>query len=792
MSRRAGIFVVVSCAISVFVVEFARGADDPKTAEPLPRNSASQDQPAFRASVHPLLTKYCTSCHGPSKPKGGLNLTALLDEGSAQSHSKTWERILEYVEGGLMPPDERPQPSREEVARLSRWVKSSRALVDCGRTFDPGRVTIRRLNRLEYNNTIRDLVGVDFHPADDFPSDDVGYGFDNIGDVLSLPPLLMEKYLAAAETISEMAIGAKPRPQSVKTWDAEALASVTNGSSRGEFGVVLTSESEITVNHAFPKNGDYLIRVHASGDQAGHEPVRMAVRIDGKELKRFDVTVQPGKSQDFPVRQKLRSGQRRLSVAFLNDYYNPSDPDPKRRDRNLIVESIDIEGPPPGPGDSLPDSRRRIMIRTPKSRGEVAEAAREIIQRFTTRAYRRPVNEAELAKLLKFVDLAMQNGDGFDRGIQLAVEASLVSPQFLFRVELGNPGPSAAGTTKGSANGGHLIGQFELASRLSYFLWSSMPDDELFRLAALDQLRSGDNLTRQVRRMLHDPKAQAFVESFAGQWLQLRNLKTFRPDKERFATFDEPLRGAMIRETELFFEAILRGDLSILTFLDADFTYVNERLARHYGLTGIKGDQFRRIKLKSRDRGGLLTHASILTVTSNPTRTSPVKRGKWVLEQILGTPAPPPPPDVPVLNEDQKVLTATSLRQRMEQHRATASCAACHSRLDPLGFGLENFDALGVWRDKDGTIPIDSSGTLPSGESFRGPKELKTILRAHAPEFTNCLTRKMLTYALGRGLDEYDRCAVDQIAGTLAANHYRFSTLVLGIVQSDPFQKRRD
>ena len=319
-----------------------------------------------------------------------------------------------------------------------------------------------------------------------------------------------------------------------------------------------------------------------------------------------------------------------------------------------------------------------------------------------------------------------------------------------------------------------------------------MPDDELWRVTVDGSLRSPEVLDKQVRRMLRDPKSQALVDNFAGQWLQLRNLRTVNPDRGTYPNFDEALREAMIRETELFFAAVMRGDLSLLDFLDADFTYVNERLARHYGIPGVKGEQFRRVKLKDRQRGGLVTQASILTVTSNPTRTSPVKRGKWVLEQLLGTPPPPPPPNVPTLQEDQKVLTAATVRLRMEQHRAKASCAVCHSKLDPLGFGLENFDAVGGWRDKDGGAAVDSSGTLPSGESFRGPGELKTILKAHTHQFTRCLTEKMLTYALGRGLEEHDRCAVDQIVKTLEADRHRFSTLILAIVKSDPFQKRRD
>ncbi len=690
-----------------------------------------------------------------------------------------------------MPPDDRPQPSREEVGRLTQWIKSALKADDCGRTFDPGRVTIRRLNRAEYNNTIRDLVGIDFHPADDFPSDDVGYGFDNIGDVLSMPPILMEKYLAAAELISEEAIVAASSAKGmVKTWNSETLGPSAGGSPRGDGSLVLTSESEIVVNYQFPRNANYVIRVRACGDQAGSDPARMSVRIGGKELKRFDVTAPSGKFQDFQFRQNLRGGPRRLSVAFLNDYYEPNAPDPKQRDRNLIVESIEVEGPLYSTGDPLPESHRRIIFTNPKAGSDVPRAAHAILERFAGRAFRRPVTEGELVKLMKLVDLAIQKGDPFERGVQLAIQAVLISPQFLFRVELGLRGSSTRVKT-GDVMPAQLIGNFELASRLSYFLWSSMPDDELWRAALDGSLRSADTLEKQVRRMLRDPKAQALVDNFAGQWLQLRNLRSLNPDRGRFPTFDDKLREAMIHETELFFGAVMRGDSSILDFIDSDFTYVNERLALHYGIPGVKGEQFRRVKLKGRERGGLVTQASILTVTSNPTRTSPVKRGKWVLEQLLGTPPPPPPPNVPVLTDDAKTLTAATLRLRMEQHRAKASCAVCHNKLDPLGFGLENFDAVGAWREQDSGLAVDSSGTLPSGESFRGPKELKTILKAHTPDFARCLTEKLLTYSLGRGLEEYDRCAVEQIVKSLESNRYRFSALVLGIVKSDPFQKRR-
>lgn len=649
---------------------------------------------SFRAAVLPVLTKYCVSSHGATKPKAGLNLAAFQDETSARTNRKAWGRVKEYVEGELMPPEDRPQPSRDEVGLLVQWIKSAAQGEECGRTFDPGRVTIRRLNRAEYNNTIRDLVGIDFHPADDFPSDDVGYGFDNIGDVLSMPPILLEKYLAAAEMISEEAIVAAPSNKGkVKTWTGETLGSNAGGAPRVDGTLFLTSEGEIIVSYEFARNAHFIIRVRACGDQAGPDPVRMAIRIDGKELKRFDVTAPSGKFQDYQFRQNLRSGPRRLSVAFLNDYYKPDAPDPKQRDRNLIVESIEIEGPLYSTGDPLPESHRRIVFTTPKTGSDVSRAAHAILERFASRAFRRPVSEEEIARLAKLVELAIQKGDSFERGIQLAIQAVLISPQFLFRVEFGSRGSST--TTAGNAAPIELIGDFELASRLSYFLWSSAPDDELWRTAVSGSLRSGATYDKQVLRMLRDPKAQALVENFASQWLQLRNLRSLNPDRGRFPNFDDKLREAMIRETELFFGAVMRGDSSILDLIDSNFTYVNERLARHYGIAGIKGEQFRRVKLKGRERGGLVTQASILTVTSNPTRTSPVKRGKWVLEQLLGTPPPPPPPNVPALTEDAKALTAATLRLRMEQHRSKVSCAVCHNKLDPLGFGLENFDAIG-------------------------------------------------------------------------------------------------
>ena len=622
----------------------------------LPRSGGAEPAgtvPAELVSGHvkPLLAKYCFECHSGTKSKAGLDLTKVADDLSIIKDRKLWGRLAEYVEAGDMPPEGKPQPTDAEVAQLTRAIEEVLANVDCGRETDPGRVTMRRLNRAEYNNTIRDLVGVDFHPADDFPSDDVGYGFDNIGDVLTLPPLLFEKYLAAAEAIAEKVIVATPS----------------------------------------------------------------------------------------------------------------SSADP----------------------ETLPDAHRRIIFCTPTAETKSA-CARAILERFASRAYRRPASAGEVARLIRFVDLAAENGESFERGIQLAVEAVLCSPQFLFRVEFdprSQRGEKLAPT--------HLVNEFELATRLSYFLWCSMPDDELNRLAAEGKLRTGDTLEQQVKRMLGDPKARGLVENFGDQWLQLRLLGTINPDATQFPTFDDDLRRAMLEETRLFFGSVVRDDRSVLDFLDASDTFVNERLARHYGIPGIKGDAFRRVTLHDDRRGGLLGQASILTVTSNPTRTSPVKRGKWILEQILGTPPPPPPPNVPELKEDKDVVLSGTLRQRMEQHRANPECATCHGRMDPLGFGLENFDAIGAWREKEGSFAIDASGTLPDGRTFAGPKALKAILKERDADFARCLSEKLLTFALGRGLDYYDKCAVDKIGAALAQNDYRFSTLVLGIVNSDPFQKRR-
>jgi hypothetical protein len=543
----------------------------------------------------------------------------------------------------------------------------------------------------------------------------------------------------------------------------------------------LHSNGEVFAHVNVPREGEYLFRIRAYGDQAGKEPARMAVRIDNRTVKEIDVPNESNDPQVYRCRVKLDAGSRRVAAAFTNDFVDQKAGNPKRRDRNLHVEWIEIEGPVGGEAAKLPASHDRIMIAKPATKADEEACARKILENFGSKAYRRPLNKYEVNRLVKLVIFAQQQGDSFERGIQLAVQAILTSPHFVYRVEI-DPKPNDPDDV-------HYVNDYELASRLSYFLWSSMPDDELFTEAKNKTLRA--NVGKQARRMLKDPKARALVENFAGQWLQTRNLKTAAPDTGRFPGFNEKLRGDMLRETELFFEAIVKEDRSVLEFIDADFTFLNERLAKHYGIDAVKGEEFRRVKITNGQRGGILTQASILTATSNPTRTSPVKRGKWILENILGATIPPPPPDAGELVEGKQAELSGSLRQRMEQHRSKAICASCHQRMDPLGFGFENYDAVGAWRTMDGKFPIDPSGELPGGKTFQGPPELKQILKARKEAFAKCLAEKMLTYAVGRGVEAYDRRAVEKIAADLGRNDYKFGSLVIGIVESDPFLKRR-
>jgi hypothetical protein len=739
---------------------------------------------AYKAKVAPLITRYCGSCHSGPKPKSDLDLAKYTNTAAVLGARKTWEGVLDAIEGSEMPPKGKPRPTAAEQAEIVGWLQARLTSADCNRLGDPGRVTLRRLNRVEYNNTIRDLCGVDTRPADDFPSDDVGNGFDNIGDVLSLPPILLEKYMTAAEKVSQAAILLdEPDRGKITAFNAADLPD-SPGTSKVEDGRILFTVAEVGATFEAKADGQYYLVVKGYGTQAGNDPALLEIRVDSKVVATFKVPQTEHEPGRFEVLTPLRIGKHTIAAAFTNDFYDPDAADAEKRDRNLVVQRIEVQGPADTEVKNLPKSHPMIFGQRKAGQTD-PEYAFSILERFATRAYRRPVTKDEVDRLVAIYALARKDGERFERGIQLGVQAALMSPFFLFKVEYDRTSKEGSAVT---------INDYELATRLSYFLWSTMPDAELMDLARDGKLRDDATLEAQARRLLRNQrKSDALVENFAGQWLQLRNLKTVTPDPKLFPDFDESLRAAMLKESEEYFRGIMKNDRSILEFLDSDYTYLNRRLARFYGVQNFqqsRQDAFKETKLTDGRRGGIITQASVLTVTSNPTRTSPVKRGKYILEQILNTPPPPPPPDVPELKGGGVDLKA-SLRTRMEQHRADPNCASCHGRMDPLGFGLENFDGIGKWREKDGTFPIDASGTLPSGQKFSGPKGLKDVLLSKSGEFSRCLAEKLLTYGIGRGLEYSDRCAVDRIVEATAKDGHKFSRLVVEIVKSDPFRKRR-
>lgn len=741
----------------------------------------------FQRDVEPLVNKYCADCHGESEPEAGLSLVGFTDVDSLRAKSKHWESVMKMLRGGLMPPDDSLQPTVAERRKMAASIEALLFHVDCRLESDPGRVTIRRLNRNEYNNTVRDLLKVDLRPADEFPADDVGNGFDNIGDVLSLPPLLMEKYLLAAEALAIEAIEA-PETVTAPKVRRSAKELTVKGSAANRGGQVqMISTANATAEFDIQRPGEYTLRVHAGGDQAGPDPARAEVLLGDKRLKVLDVFATRDRTRDYELPVTLAKGKINVTVKFINDYYNTDADDPKLRgDRNLLLDWIEIEGPAEIRPEDRPASHRHLLIARPDKEKSVRDAAFECLRPLVRRAFRREVSDAEVAPFVKLVESATAKDESFERGMQVATVGLLVSPQFLFRVER-DPDPNDPAQT-------HELSQYELACRLSYFIWSSMPDDRLFDLAAEGKLQDEEVLLRETRRMVQDPRADELSNNFAGQWLNLRNLDNVSPDPEQFKPFDDQLRRDMKRETLLFFNAVMRENRSVLDFVEGDFTFVSQRLAKHYDMgeaDQIPGDEFQRVTLEGKRKVGVLGHASILTLTSNPTRTSPVKRGKWIMDNILGTPPPEPPPNIPELEATQEASPDATLREQLELHRSTPSCAVCHTQMDALGFGLENFDAIGRWRDKEGGKPVDAAGELPGGAKFATPTELGKVLAGKREQICRNLAEKMMTYALGRGLQYFDRCAVDLIVARMEQNDYRFNELVEGIVLSDPFRKRR-
>jgi hypothetical protein len=776
--------------------------------------------------------RYCTSCHDDVERTADLSLKA-LPLGEVAAHPAEWEKVVKKLRAGMMPPVGEPRPTAERRLELAGWLESELDAAAAANP-NPGRTEpFHRLNRAEYRNAVRDLLHLDVDVAELLPADEASYGFDNIAGVLKLSPTLLERYLAAADKVSRLAVGT-PSPFVNIDWFR-----VPDDRSQEKRlpGLPFGTRGGLAVEYNFPADAEYEIAAELARDLNEGMPLfaeeqQLELAVDGERVALFTLPGVPllapqaanndpnapaisqivqrfqlnreGRAArnradaDWRVRVPVNAGQHTVTATFVARTAALDEPArlpferpypagvniPETR-TGAYLRAVEISGPyePTGAGDT--PSRERIFSCRP-ARGVAAPAeeacATEILSAVAQRAYRRPVTSDDVAPLLAFYrDGAEQ---GFDAGIQLALKRVLVSPEFLFRVEQDPPGTTPGGIYK--------VSDLALASRLSFFLWSSIPDDELLAAAERGELRDANALERHVQRMLADPRIIAFVENFAGQWLYLRNLDAVVPVQSVFPDFDDTLRQGLKRETELFFGSIVQEDRSALDLLRADYTFVNERVARLYGLPNVKGSHFRRVTLpEDSPRRGLLGHGSILTVTSYPDRTSPVVRGKWILENLLGVPPPPPPDDVPELEETSDGGGTLSIRERLAAHRANPSCASCHALMDPLGFALENFNAVGVWRTIDDTgSAIDASGALPDGTPFANAAELRDAL-LHSDLFLTTLTEKLMTYALGRGVEAYDQPAVRKIVRDAAANDYRFSALILGLVQSPPFQMRR-
>ncbi|MGH9786384.1 MAG: DUF1592 domain-containing protein [Terriglobia bacterium] len=741
-----------------------------------------------------------------------------MDVEKVNAAPAAWEKVIRKLRTGAMPPAGMPRPDKPAYDSFASYLETEIDRAAAARP-NPGRPVVHRLNRAEYANAIRDLLAMEIDGGALLPPDDSRYGFDNLGDVLSVSPLLLERYMAAARRISRLAIGDPAMRPVAETYDVSAaLTQEDRMSDALPFG----SRGGIAIRHHFPLDGEYVIRIRLQRTQNDliiglAEPNQLDVRLDHALIKLFTVGGEfQGKPESLysdyyadnylftadeglEVRFAVKAGTRLVGVAFVKKTEateGPFRPRPLEfrvaavsEEDKPAVASVTINGPyeTRGPGET--PSRSQIFVCRPAGSADdpaTRDCAKEILSRLARRTYRRPVTDGDLQTLLSFYEAGRSEG-GFEAGIGMALERMLVSPEFLFRIER-DPVPQR-GMAAGAA---YRISGLELAARLSFFLWSSIPDDELLELAQAGKLSDPAVLEQQVRRMLGDARSKTLVSNFAGQWLYLRNLRGVSPDPNAFPEFDENLREAFQRETELFFESIIREDRSVLDLLNADYTFLNERLARHYQIPNISGSHFRRVTLRDQKRRGLLGQGSILTVTSYPNRTSPTLRGKWLLDNFLGAPPPPPPPDVtPALTERDKNGKVLSVRQQMEQHRTNPICATCHARMDPLGFALENFDAIGNWRTTDANIPIDASGALPDGAQFEGPAGLRNLLVGKGEEFATTITEKLLTYALGRGVEYYDQPAVRRIVRAAAPSDYRWSSLMVGIVKSTPFQMRR-
>jgi len=715
-----------------------------------------------------------------------------LESSNVGANAELLEEVLRKVKAGQMPPAGMPRPDAATASAFTKWLAGALD-AEASAHPNPGRPSIHRLNRAEYSNAVRDVLDLDVDAGALLPVDDSGYGFDNIGDVLSLSPTLLDSYLAVARKISRLAIGDSSMKPAQAAFEPRRETGgnrpVPSRLDRVSDDLPFNSAGGVSVRYYFPLDAEYVLRANlggASADKASELrlPIQAGLHTVGVTFPRESLLPEnvgggggaggrSGRGPQVPIAVDLR-----MDGASIKRFTTPGAPGALPR-----LTDFTISGPfnSTGPGDTA--SRRMILICRPAAPTEENGCARKILAQLARRAYRRPVSEADVRPQLAFYEQARGKGS-FDYGIQKALEAVLVSPDFLFRVE-----SEPAARTSGAP---YRVSGVDLASRLSFFLWSSVPDDELLGLAEKGKLSDPQVLKQQVQRMLDDPHSAALTSNFAGQWLHIRNLATVEPDPAIFGDFDESLRASMRKETELFFDSIVRENRSALELLTADYTFLNERLAKHYGTPNVYGSQFRRVTIQDANRGGLLGQASLLTVTSPPNRTSVVQRGKWVLENLIGTPPPPPPPDVPPLDATTKGSHRISLRAALEQHRASPSCAGCHAAMDPIGFALENYNGIGQWRTQDGGSDIDATGKLPDGTEFSGPAGLKKALTTvRREEFASTVASKLLTYGLGRGLEYYDQPAVRAILRDCEANEYRLRDLITAVVMSTPFQMRR-
>jgi mono/diheme cytochrome c family protein len=820
-------------AASCFIVAVALNAQDRSASArssqtaPARQAQASQAGGDAVAANQATVQKYCVGCHNEKVKSGGLTLST-LDLVNVTGHAEVWEHVIRKVRTGAMPPAGRPRPDRAAATNLVEYLETELDKAALA-TPNPGRPALPRLNRAEYRNAIRDLLGLEIDAASMLPNDIAGHGFDNNADALTLSPMLTERYLGAAAKISQMALA---RPRGVPLPETFFVPTDRDQSVRVSDDLPLGSRGGTAFRYYFPADGEYVFELRPKESGAGGgfegitaEPHQLDIAIDNVKVATVTLGgpdfVPPrggaaGAAADYPredrtkkiielltFRLPVKSGAHLVQVyfasktqAFVEDLFDPSLRREPYRDGsgNPKISSVTITGPQPGTA-SIGDtpSRRRILTCRPRLRAEGASArqaddggescARTIVSTLARRAYRRPVTEEDLQAPLTAYRGGAASG-GFEAGLEMAIRSILMSPKFLFRIE-SQPAKIAANTP-------YRVSDLDLASRLSFFLWSSIPDDELIEAAVKRTLSRPDVLRQQVKRMLADPRSRALVDNFAGQWLHIRNVAVHQPSPETLFHFDDNLRKAFEQETQLFFESIMRENRSVLDLLDADYTYLNERLARHYGISGVLGERFRRVALPpGSPRGGLLGQGSILMATSYPNRTSPVIRGKWILENVFGAPPPPPPPNVPELKDERDPRKVLPMRERLAAHRANPACAGCHAQMDQLGFALENFDGIGEWRDiYTSGAKVDASAQLPDGSKFNGPAELRKVLLTHSDEFLTTMTEKLMVYALGRGLEATDAPAVRTITRAATRENYKFESLIQGIVTSTPFTMR--